>query len=161
MYSPRWTGDADGDGLGDLVLLGSSPGFMHPDEGGAALVWGDVDLGKGGAIDDLVTVFAGGMQDRILGAVTVGDLDGDGHQDLALSAEGGDVGAGLVAIDWGGPLRRTAPGSLLSLEDAPTTLVASDESRLGTEIILAGDFDGDGTDELVVATDERLYVVGW
>ncbi len=161
VYSPRWTGDADGDGLGDLVLLGSSPGFMHPDEGGAALVWGDVDLGKGGAIDDLVTVFAGGMQDRILGAVTVGDLDGDGHQDLALSAEGGDVGAGLVAIDWGGPLRRTAPGSLLSLEDAPTTLVASDESRLGTEIILAGDFDGDGTDELVVATDERLYVVGW
>lgn len=87
--------------------------------------------------------------DRAGGAISVGDVDGDGYSDLAIGAH--------LAEDWGGSetgLVYLVHGPVSGSFDlgAADTLYRgdSDADYAGTDVSIAGDVDGDGADDLLV-----------
>jgi FG-GAP repeat/K319L-like, PKD domain/PKD domain len=126
-------GDVDGDGLADVIA--GAPGANG--NTGYAKVYS----GLGGA---LLYTFAGAAAGDRMGAAVagVGDLDGDGHADVAVGAPGSSAGApggGRVVVYSG------ADGAPL-LELRGTDPYAA----LGSAVSKAGDVDGDGLPDLVV-----------
>ncbi|MFH1465472.1 MAG: MopE-related protein [Pseudomonadota bacterium] len=140
-------GDVDGDGHGDVLIGATGAGT-----GGAAyLVYGDsaglpsLDLGGADAI------FSGSTTGDHAGAdlAGVGDLDGDGLDDLMVAAyaatAGGYAGAGVSYLFYG-----PVSGSM--------SLTAADASFAGTvsggnagfSLAGGGDVDGDGWYDLLI-----------
>jgi hypothetical protein len=145
-------GDVDGDGVPDLAV--GSPGA---DRGGAA----------GGAVDVVYGVPGGGSADVTqlggaglslvgpagglagLSVAAAGDVDGDGHADVALGAPAfASRGAAFV-------VRGRAGGGTVALDGLP----GADGWRLtgghagdffGANVASAGDVDGDAHPDLVV-----------
>jgi hypothetical protein len=165
-------GDFDGDGHNDLAT-----GIPHEDVGrvadaGTVLVrygtgyglWGRTETWNGRNIDGLSVA----TDDQFGASLTVGDFDGNGVDDLAIGVPNRDVSgirdAGAVAVVYG--YRRGMFGAGLSpyrtqtfyqgvdgLADKPEML-----DRFGTTLA-AGDFTGDGNDELVVGVPGESFVV--
>jgi len=132
-------GDVDGDGFDDVVV-------GNPDAGvtGAAIVYS----GQTGGV--LWTFLGGGVDDDMGAAVAgLGDVNGDGHADVAVAATQELVGPGYVEVRSGlnGSVLWAAAG--LALDDL-----------LGTKMASAGDVNGDGVCDLIVAANVsyvRLY----
>lgn len=149
----RPAGDVDGDGHAD-VLVGTRP---HRDEirsghrGQAWFVRGDAT----GLKDDPTFVVEGPLPATDLGAAVagVGDLDRDGHADVAIGAprhSDGLEGIGRVLVHLG------TPAGLAPSPDF--TLVGSEaETELGFSIPGAMDFDGDDHSDLVVAEGPHQF----
>ncbi len=145
-------GDVDGDGYDDVLL-----GADRNDEAGSSA--GKVYLWRGPFSLDRYE--AGAAQLRILGSdsgdytgsdlVGVGDLDADGHADIAVAARGRDRGsassAGAVGV-FQGPL----PSGTMEFEDADTIIQgdASSDGSYGVSLGGGGDVDGDGYDDLLL-----------
>ena len=136
--SALWvSSDFDGDGLCDPVV--SSPGW----DGGA----GAVHLLQGGAsgpgsLDDSASTIQGGV-DAALGAALAsgGDVDGDGLDDLLVSAPGADQ-ALLFVLPLGG---------VSSAADATASLAAETTGDLEAGgLAVLDDLYGDGRHELLV-----------
>ncbi len=142
-------GDVDGDGFRDLALgeavwvetfdhagvthLGAPRGRVRLFRGGpagptlAAEVRGDAGAGRFGAQ-----------------IVPLGDQDGDGFGDLAVSTVGGAwTGAGVALFN----------GTATGLAAAPTWVGGCE---LAGSQLAGGDFDGDGRAELVASTGARF-----
>lgn len=141
--------DLSGDGLPD-VLIGA-PGFDAgaPDTGAAFLV-----LGTTGA---LLGLRLGAQAGEQYGFSVQGldDVSGDGESELVVGAPfhatGGGGGAGRVET-VSGP--GAVPVPWLTLEGSPG-------SQLGRRLARAGDWDGDGTGDLVVsASTESVLAPG-
>lgn len=88
-----------------------------------------------------------------------GDFDGDGHTDLAIGVPVEDVssieGAGAVNVLYGSSSKLTATDDQLWTQDSPGVLDAAEETGDETEehfgwVVAAGDFNGDGKDDLAV-----------
>ena len=147
-------GDFDGDGFDDLAI-----GVPSEDDVGAVLVvygspfslifpdhwyFGQVDLGD--------TPEPG---DRFGEALTAGDFNGDGFDDLAVGAPREDAGPGIddmgeVSVVYGGPGGLTATGVEPLWEDLLFGGGASEAFDNFGSALSAGDFDGDGIDDLAV-----------
>jgi hypothetical protein len=147
-------GDFNGDGFDDLAI-----GVPSEDDIGAVLVvygspnslifanhWylGQLDLGEPAEAGD-----------RFGEALASGDFNGDGFDDLAIGAPRED-GAGGVPQDAGQVL--AAYGSASGLTASNTRLwqdsllgpgESEDSDLFGTSLV-AGDFDGDGVDDLAI-----------
>jgi hypothetical protein len=73
------------------------------------------------------------------------DVNGDGFTDLAVGAPGANGGAGAVRLYYGGP---TGPSVSVSREITGNPAIAA---AIGTIVTSAGDIDGDGFGDMLVA----------
>jgi hypothetical protein len=99
-----------------------------------------------------------GASDAFGSALAVGDFDGDGFDDLASAApfknDGGATDSGRIYVAFGSSAGvNPAVFDILSLGDFPGTTAANGD-RLGAAVA-AGDFDGDGFDDLFLGSPGR------
>ncbi|MGD8375940.1 MAG: FG-GAP repeat protein, partial [Acidobacteriota bacterium] len=150
------TGDLDGDGYDELIL-GGSGGSTGTFDAGVAYVlyggparYGDVDLRTPPPGVGIISGLATGAETG--SSLGVADLDGDGYGDLLIgSPEASPPGlssAGIVSVLPGGPERI----DFLSLQFPPATVTNILGTSANQDLIVgaAGDFDGDGLDDLVL-----------
>ncbi len=139
-------GDVNGDGFDDVLAGAWKSNENGSDSGAAYLVLGpitaDVDVSGADAIltgtgrDDFAAQTAAGP----------GDVDGDGFADLVIGAqEAGDGGEAYLVL---GPVSGT-----LDLADADTTWSGASGDQLASSVAAAGDLDGDGSRDVLVAAE--------
>jgi hypothetical protein len=151
------TGDFDGNGIEDLAV--GAPGKASGVLAGVGIVYiysgaNDVPISIGTRTEASAgqTAAAG---DQFGAALTTGDFNGDGYDDLAVGAPGKAVGAipgaGMVFIFPGSPAGLTAGSVYTSSAVAHAPAVGD---GFGSALA-AGDVDGDVLDELAVGLPGR------
>ncbi len=137
--------DLDGDGGIDMVL--GAPG--DDDERGAVLLLDATSAGTLGESDAFARVEGAEVGDRAGAAVAqVGDIDGDGLDELLIGApgqsgRGSDAGAAYL---FRGPL-----AGIVHMGSADVTMMAEAAGdSAGAAVAAAGDTDGDGYADLLV-----------
>ncbi len=136
------TGDFDGDGFRDLAV-GSQESDLATPQGGAVFIF----RGSASGLPTRPTwTILPSSDTAVLGAVmAVGDLDGDGKDDLAISEPGADI----TAADSGAVLlyRIGADGPQL----IRPVLSGFGAAKFGSALAIA-DIDGDGDNDLLVGS---------
>jgi hypothetical protein len=117
------------------LVYGSSSGLTETDDE----VWYQGTTGIQGAPEN---------QDGFGGELAVGDFDDDGIDDLAVGVLGEDIGgedgAGAVNVIYGSPSGLTEVDNQLLMQEEP------EEGDVFGRSLAAGDFTGDGRDDLAV-----------
>jgi VCBS repeat protein/FG-GAP repeat protein len=132
--SVAFLGDVDGDGVPDYV------------GGGPAIGWGSLGDGQvlvcSGATGAVLFDFTGAVRAEFGAAVaSAGDIDADGHDDVAVGAPKDGPGAVYIYSGATGALLRTLSG-------------ASADSLFGSSLANLGDIDGDGIADLAVGAPD-------
>jgi len=146
-YPLAGLGDVNGDGFGDVAVGGYIYANGQTDEGVAHVYYGS----SGGLLTSAPVVLEGNQANAYFGAVSrIGDIDGDGYDDLAVGAseyDDGETDEGAVFI---------YRGSATGIATTPSAVLEKDVAGLklgGVEGI--GDIDGDGFAD--VAGGSRFY----
>lgn len=158
-------GDFDNDGVDELVF--GEPGWSAvEDEGGAAEVrtWNGsawpiaTGLRQGHDSIDAVEPF-----DHFGSVLAVGDFDGDLYDDLAVGVPGENLegtpsylDAGAVAVFYGTSSGLNFAGSQFFHQGLSGLGGAQANARFGSSLA-AGDFDGDGYDDLAIGVPYEDY----
>ncbi len=150
--------DLDGDARPEIVF--SAEGTPYPGllSAGSVLIVNSSSLAFGGQIVDLATeaaiTFEEDRFDAHLGAgLRVVDLDGDGLDDLLMSAESNHPNGQFYAF-----LGATLPTSgVLPVASADLTFHSGADNSYRSEVT-AGDIDGDGWDDVIYAAP---YDAAW
>lgn len=144
-------GDVDGDGRSDLVMGGCC---SFPPELGRAWVVTGADLISGPVdLDTHTPRWDGEADDDQAGYKTsyLGDVDGDGLDDVAIGARLQSSGAergGKAYVIFGASMDGVDVGSLADADvHLPGTSTGGEH---GYDIGAVGDLDGDGQDEIIV-----------
>ena len=162
-FAVAGTGDVDGDGLGDVVVGASNEHSVGAYGGAVYLLLSGGELSAGSSALDLVNsdhkLLAEAGGDRVGSSLSgLGDVDGDGRDELLVGAPhessgGGYAGAAYLLLS-GGALASPLPLFPLSASDLKL-IGESGNDYAGASVAGAGDVDGDGRDDLLVgATSE-------
>ena len=149
------TGDFDGDGAVDLLVSGitqayggaeSAGGLYHYHDAEASLTGTGLD-GVALADDDVQGQWADGFLGSRL--MTIGDMDGDGGDDVLVREPGaGSGGTGRLRVLSGALI----DGTGLNIDDLQLLELRAEDADSSTGAANAvGDVDGDGVPDLVVA----------
>lgn len=165
-------GDFDNDGYDDLIIGVPSENFISLTAAGLVnVLYG----GAGGLSSSGNHALSGGFgttaydiaaYDRFGQVVAAGDFDGDGYDDVAVTAsgfdDGGNTSVGAVVILYGGVGGLSYTGQQLFHQD--TMGMAGDGNQTNDwwgKSLVTGDFDCDGNDDLAIgAPFETIGGVG-
>ncbi|MFJ4687203.1 FG-GAP-like repeat-containing protein [Streptomyces sp. NPDC088789] len=161
-------GDIDGDSFGDIVSGATwedSDGFEHP-EGGAkgGTVWVTYGSALGPDKVTRITQDTAGVpslsekKDRFGWELDLGDINGDGFQDLAIGTVNeniaDDVDTGMVSVLYGSASGLRSTGAQSFHQDtAGVPGTNEDYDQFGTDVKL-DDVTGDGRADLLVGSSE-------
>ena len=148
------TGDFDGDGLDDLAVGAPTAGA------GTVLVY----TGSSAGLDPWQTLDQSGLGaneggDRFGYSLAAGDFNGDGNDDLAIGTPSEDVSgahSGYVWLFQGNSSQLMPWGSGLSQATGIDDLDENENAEMFGWALAAGDFDGDGLDDLAVGTPREF-----
>ncbi|WP_030862954.1 FG-GAP-like repeat-containing protein [Streptomyces sp. NRRL S-37] len=167
-------GDVNGDNYGDIVIGNSwDPGTETPGtaKGGSVDVVYGTSYGPDGI--ERVNQNSAGVPgsnetgDNFGYEVSLGDINGDGHDDLVIGAPGEDLGefedAGMVTVLYGGDAGLLETGSQSLHQDTPGVPGGNETGDgFGGEVLLS-DVTGDGKADLTVGlpweNDSNGYAV--
>lgn len=151
------TGDFDADGFDDVVLAsawGTAAGRPEANHlyvlHGQSAPFGDIDL-QGGP-PGIVQVLGPKANDGLSGTIAVGDLNGDGYDDLIASGRQVTMnppGPGAAYVLRGGS-RRWTDTDLSSRPSTVSVYRGVDRNDFMGSSLAAGDVDGDGYDDLLI-----------
>ncbi|MDJ0681023.1 MAG: calcium-binding protein [Xenococcaceae cyanobacterium MO_167.B52] len=149
-------GDVNGDGIDDLII--GAPGYYSSSAGKAYVVFGttegfepELDLT---ALDGSNGFTISGLDegDRLgISVSSAGDVNGDGIDDIIIGASGAGRG-GETYVLFGSNDEFSSNLDLTTLDGSNGFTISSiDESdSLGRSVSSAGDFNGDGFDDLII-----------
>ncbi|MDJ0744774.1 MAG: hypothetical protein QNJ32_15620 [Xenococcaceae cyanobacterium MO_167.B27] len=104
-------------------------------------------------------VISGVNQNALLGDAvsTAGDINGDGIADIVIGARNSNSNAGEVYVILGDEADFPANFSVSDLDGNNGFRISglADNDRLGISVSSAGDFNGDGTDDLIIGANGR------
>lgn len=139
-------GDVNGDGYADLLVGAERYDGSRSDQGQALLYLGSA----AGLEDEAAWSVTGGQTNAFLGAALagVGDVDGDGYDDVMVGAYGYDEAETDGGAAW---LYR---GQADGLSTSPSWTLYGDQDRAyaGSAVAGAGDVDGDGLPDVLVGS---------
>ncbi|MER5477357.1 VCBS repeat-containing protein [Streptomyces sp. NPDC002734] len=155
--------DFDNDGIADVASSATATVAGKAEAGQVVVAYGVRGTGLTTARKALVSQDTSGVPgsaetgDRFGDESAYADFDGDGYDDLAVGAPGEDLGtdkdAGMVTILWGSANGITGAGAV-QIDDP----ASSSHDQWG-RLLAAGDFDGDGKQDLAVGTSKsKVYV---
>jgi hypothetical protein len=154
-------GDFDGDGFDDLAI--GAPGerigtvdlagwiVAVPGSGTGLLAAGSIAFSQA---EPLIQSDPE-ISDQFGWSLAVGDLDGDGFDDLAIGSRGEDSFAGCAHVLFGSAADLTATGSMLITDESLGGLSEAND-QLGMSLAI-GDFDADGFDDLVIGIPRETF----
>lgn len=152
-YSVAGAGDLDRDGFADFAIGAPGRDINGGGAGMAAIVYGAPGNGGKYGLDQIGVKLFGEAAGDCAGASvsSAGDIDGDGHSDLLVSAHYSDitdVDAGAAYVVRGGP-RQTSDQNL----DFNSMLFLGEMAldQAGWSVAGAGDVDSDGFADLLIA----------
>ena len=143
-------GDVNGDGYADVALTSTGTGLLIGYATLTVLPGGAGGFGSGHPIGLGDT---GHMSDVALSVTGPGDLNGDGYADFAVTrSTDGPTGSAASVLFF--------PGNAAGITAAPTVpfLEAGDAGTGFRAVVMAGDVDGDGFEDLVVDAMPGLRV---
>ena len=134
------TGDLDGDGTDDILMA------THHDGAGVAIAWGGADI-AGTRFDKLPVIFSGERAENFGAQVRIGDLNGDGLQDVLIAEDTDGTAEGLYGFL--GPLGESA---VIVCEAADVRYLGPTTSDHAFEQLLLREGPGGGAADLIVGT---------
>ena len=145
-------GDFDGDGYGDVASAAYEHDGVGPDAGAIGVFFGPTTADVYAETDGLV-LYAASEDDHTGTALrAIGDLDGDGTDELLIGGYyAGTDFSGEAYIVYGATLAAMVAGDSMSLTDADATIPGNAAyDYMGDSAAALGDVDGDGITDFAI-----------
>jgi hypothetical protein len=153
--------DLNGDGLADIAMGATNSSALGPYGGGVYFYYGDAELLYSGALSasdaaDAWILPSGSYDSLGEGIFALGDVDGDGYDDLTIGAKGYEEPLGSLSrpgglfLITGGSTRLS--GELPVTTAATATVIGAASDEYFGDRLNGGDVNNDGLDDLVLGS---------